>query len=69
MCFKTKSPAIPPVRAAPSTDDTKSAVVSQRKRIGDQQGLYGNIFTTLLGDSNYGKNTPGRPQLASVGAS
>ena len=67
MCFKSSAPKAPPVVAAPNSDDTQSAVVKERKKLGSAQGVYGNIFTSVLGDSTYGSNATGRPQLATTG--
>lgn len=63
MCFKT--PKIPPVRPAPVRADTGPSVEQQRKRLNEQSGVTGNIFTSALGDSEYGKNVQ---KLAKLGA-
>ena len=55
MCLK--GPNIPkpkPVQKAP--DRSALDMEATRKRLDSQQGVYGNIFTSALGDTGYGKN-------------
>ncbi len=54
MCLKTKVPKAPAVQPAPdrSTVDTGK----ERRKIAERQGVFGNIFTSALGDTGYGKN-------------
>lgn len=54
MCFKTPKP--PAVRAAPQKDVNASLVQDSIRRASMQQGVYGNISTSPLGDSEYGSN-------------
>lgn len=64
MCFKT--PAIPkptPVQPAPSRSDVDTGV--QRRKLAAAGGVTSNIFTSALGDTNYGKNAM---KLATLGA-
>lgn len=54
MCIKT--PKAPPVQPAPRKDMNASIVQDNRRRAAEQQGVYGNIFTSALGDIGYGAN-------------
>lgn len=64
MCFKTpKTPAIQPT---PQRDANAGAVQDERRRNRTQQGVYGNIFTSVLGDVGYGKNAQ---KVATLGGS
>lgn len=54
MCFKT--PKAPPVQQQPRRDEKASIVQDNRRRSADQQGVFGSIFTSALGDSEYGKS-------------
>jgi hypothetical protein len=56
MCFGAKTPAPPKVQAAPTVDDTAAATADTRRRVREQQSTYGSIFTSVLGDPNYGSN-------------
>lgn len=67
MCLKQKMPPTPPVQQPPTRDTVSSATVDARRRAGTQKGVYGNIFTSPLGDSTYGTSTAGRPALATFG--
>lgn len=62
MCFKTKAPPMPAVAATPSRADVQGDVTIQRKKLAERRGVFGNIFTSPLGDSNYG--SAGRPLAA-----
>lgn len=57
MCLKGLNiPKPKPVQKAP--DRSALDMEATRKRLDTQQGVYGNIFTSALGDTaNYGKNT------------
>lgn len=66
MCFK--APKAPAVAPAPSRADVQGDVTQQRLKIKDQQGSFGNIFTSALGDSNYGKSAQKLATLGSVAA-
>lgn len=72
MCFGSKpaTPKTPVVQAPPSRDDTATAATAERRRVKQQQGVYGNIFTSVLGDPNYGSavQTPRNVAVASLGA-
>ncbi len=52
MCFKTPKP--PAVRSAPQKDVNASLVQDSMRRASMQQGVYDNISTSPLGDSEYG---------------
>ena len=68
MCFKMKPPATPKVTPAPDRQDASSAVADARKRASAQPSTYGNIFTSVLGDSSYGTNVQSqRPAVATMG--
>ena len=67
MCFKTKTPAQPNPVPAPDRGDATTAANSTRRALADQQSTYGNIFTSVLGDSNYGQNAR-QQQVAALGA-
>lgn len=67
MCFKTKVPDPPPVQPAPTRDSAADAGLNQRKRLQRQGGVMNNIFTSTLGDTNYGANAVNR-KLATLGA-
>lgn len=64
----TAAPA-PVVQPAPtrSRDDVQSAAVDQRKRVQQQKGVYGSIFTSVLGDPNYNTNVKGPAAVAALG--
>jgi len=64
MCFK--SPKAPAVAPAPSRADVQGEVTDQRKKVAGQQGAFGNIFTSALGDVGYGKSS--QPLAALGGA-
>lgn len=57
MCFKSpKPPTMPKPQPAPTRRDAEAdASEEQRRRMSQQQGVYGNIFTSALGDSTYGQ--------------
>lgn len=64
MCLK--SPKIdkpPPVQPAPQRKDVDTG--SERRKIASRQGVFGNIMTSPLGDTGYGKNAQ---KLATLGA-
>lgn len=66
MCLKTPKIDKPTaVQPAPdrSTVDTSNA----KRRLASQQGAFGNIFTSALGDTGYGTNA-NKPKLATLGA-
>lgn len=71
MCFgaKPKTVAAPVVQPAPTRDEAAKATVDQRRRSRDQQGVYGSIFTSVLGDPTYGSNvnTKAPSAVASIG--
>lgn len=64
MCLKTpkidKPPAVAP---APQRKDMDTG--SERRKIASRQGVFGNIMTSPLGDTGYGKNAQ---KLATLGA-
>lgn len=63
MCFKT--PKAPAVQPAPQRADVQGDVTAQRRKLIDQSGVTGNIFTSALGDTGYGKNV--NAQYATLG--
>ncbi|MFA7602553.1 MAG: hypothetical protein WCY29_06050 [Novosphingobium sp.] len=67
MCFKQKTPELPKPTPAPDRGDATAAAQTTRRRLADQQSTYGNIFTSVLGDSNYGQQAR-RQQVAALGA-
>lgn len=67
MCFKVNTPKAPEPTPAPKREDTVGATNDQRRLLASRQGTYGNIFTSVLGDSTYGQNTQ-RQQVAALGA-
>lgn len=56
MCFKTKTPEMPAPRPSPSRDEAAQSAAQTRRALGSQRSTYGNIFTSVLGDSSYGQN-------------
>lgn len=70
VCFKStpKVPAAVPVQPAPSTDTTAAATADQRRRLRAQPSTYGSIFTSVLGDTNYGSNVGSTAPVAALGA-
>lgn len=63
MCFK--APKAAAVAPAPTRADVQGDVTAERIKLKDQQGTTGNIFTSALGDSSYGKSAI---KLAKLGA-
>lgn len=63
MCFK--APKAPAVAPAPQRADVQGDVTAERLKLKSQQGTFSNIFTSALGDSNYGKDAV---KLAKLGA-
>lgn len=58
MCLgsKPKVQKAPVVQPAPTRDEAAEAASGERRRLRDQNGVYGNIFTSVLGDPTYGSN-------------
>jgi hypothetical protein len=54
MCFKT--PKAPAVQSRPQRDEKASLVQDNRRRTAEQGGVFSSIFTSALGDSEYGKS-------------
>lgn len=55
MCLKTpKVPKPPTVQAAPQRDTVDTG--EQRRKVTERSGVFGNIFTSALGDTQYGQN-------------
>lgn len=65
VCFKT--PKAPAVAEAPRRADVQGEVGDMRKKLTDQQGVYGQLYGDkgALGDSSYGKSAV---KLAKLGA-
>jgi hypothetical protein len=64
MCLKSpKVPKPDPVQPAPQKRDVDTG--TERRKIAGRQGVFGNIFTSALGDTTYGQNTQ---KLATLGA-
>lgn len=68
MCFKSpKPPSMPKPQPAPVRRDVEDeASEAQRRRMAQQKGVYGNIYTSALGDSTYGQAAT---KLAKLGGS
>lgn len=68
MCFGSKPKPVkaPVVQPPPTRDEAAEAANTERRRVRDQQGVYGNIFTSVLGDSNYGSNVRSGSGVASL---
>ena len=64
MCFKTKTPTPPKVQPTPDRGDVTDETNAQRRKLTSAKGVYGNIFTSALGDSTYGDNAA---KLATLG--
>jgi hypothetical protein len=64
MCYKT--PKAPAAQPAPQRKDVQGDVTAQRKRLADQSGITGNIFTSALGDVGYGKSAVAQNKLATL---
>lgn len=54
MCLK--APKMPPMAQTPQRDRNATLAQDNRRRMSEQQGVYGNIFTSALGDTGYGAN-------------
>ncbi len=67
MCFgsKPKPQPAPIVQPAPRRDEAQEAATSERRRLRTQQGVYGNIFTSVLGDPTY-NSSAGRQTTATA---
>jgi hypothetical protein len=63
MCYK--APKAPAVQPAPTRGDVQGDVTAQRVKLANQSGVTGNIFTSALGDTGYGRNV--QSQLATIG--
>lgn len=60
MCMGGSAPApVKPrvVQPAPSRDTAAEAATAERRRVRTQQGVYGNVFTSVLGDPGYDSST------------
>lgn len=72
MCLGSKPKPVKQaiVQPAPTRDENAAAVTAERRRLRDQQGVYGNIFTSVLGDPTYGQNvrTNTSSAVATLGA-
>ena len=57
MCLSSpKPPKAPPVKERPKSDETGAQVQKTRRKAAEAPGVFGNIFTSALGDTNYGSN-------------
>ena len=56
MCMSMSTPKVPKPRPRPKTDETDKAANAARNSAADQRGVFGTIFTSLLGDPGYGSN-------------
>lgn len=58
MCFKSPKPApVAPVPKTPTRQDAEAATESERRRVTTEQpGVFGNIATSPLGDSDFGRS-------------
>lgn len=71
MCLGVKTPKpqpAPVVQPAPQRDTVQAAAIDQRRRASNQQGVYGNIFTSVLGDPTYNTNASRPAAVAALGA-
>lgn len=70
MCLgsKPKPQAVAPIPRAPSRDTAAEAATSERRRLRTSQGVYGNVFTSVLGDPTYNSSATRQNQVASLGA-
>ena len=62
MCIfsQPKIPAAPAVTSRPKSDEKGAAVQNARRTAKEQPGVFGDIFTSALGDANYGQNVKKR---------
>lgn len=67
MCFKAKEPKMPNPIPAPDRGNATQSAQNTRRALAEQQSTYGNIFTSVLGDSSYGQNAR-RQQVAALGS-
>lgn len=68
MCFSS-TPKPPAIRKEPQRGDAaRNAANDMRLRSSTQQGDYGNIFTSTLGDVGYGQNAVKQVKLGGVSA-
>jgi hypothetical protein len=63
MCIKPSKPKIEAPQPAPKRSDVDTG--NERRKISQREGVFGNIFTSPLGDSSYGTNAQ---RLAQFGA-
>lgn len=56
MCLSMKVPDPKPLRQSPNPDSASAQALKARQAAANQKGVYGSIFTSALGDSNYGRN-------------
>lgn len=61
MCFS--APKTPPIPPTPKRDETASLSMEARMRAMNAKGAQANVFTTPLGDANFGKNVTGATLL------
>jgi hypothetical protein len=54
ICFKT--PKAPAPQPSPTRDTNATVVQDARRKTREASGVYGNIFTSVLGDVGYGRN-------------
>lgn len=62
-----EAPPAPVVQPAPRRDEVQSAAVDQRKKASQQKGVYGSIFTSVLGDPSYNTNVRAPAAVATLG--
>lgn len=69
MCFSTpEPPPAPKPQPRPTRDETTDTAQAERRRLANQQGVFGNIFTSSLGDPGFGRNVQSQSQVAALGA-
>ncbi len=56
MCFSMKAPKveIPAMKAPTREGATKGSGPDARRLTATREGIYGNIFSSILGDAGYG---------------
>lgn len=65
MCFSAKVPKVPPKPEPPKKDENSFLLQEAKLRARNARGAAGNIFTSALGDPNFGQSVrlPGATKL------
>tara|TARA_R100001086_G_C11815485_1_gene252743 strand:- start:490 stop:720 length:231 start_codon:yes stop_codon:yes gene_type:complete len=57
MCFSVQTPKAPDPAPAPVRADASNKAQQDTRRVtAERQGIYGNIFSSILGDAGYGSS-------------